>query len=68
MLVTTARVVLILLMASVASGQTGEARLSFDVTSIKPADPVLPDGRIVVGMAEPTGGLGQTTPAAFAIP
>jgi len=59
---TTARVVLILLTSGLACGQAGDTRLSFDVASIKPANPNLPDGRIVVGMVEPTGGPGTNDP------
>jgi len=62
MLATMASAVLMLLTCSLAYGQTGDTRLSFDAASVKPADPILPDGRIVVGMAEPTGGPGTNDP------
>src|SRR3954463_11347245 len=68
MLATTARAAFLLLTSSLAWGQTGDTRLSFDVATVKPADPVLPDGRIVVGMVEPIGGPGTNDPGRIHYP
>lgn len=68
MLATTARVTLILLTCSLARGQAQDTRLSFDAASVKRADPILSDGRIVVGMAEPTGGPGTNDPGRIRYP
>jgi uncharacterized protein (TIGR03435 family) len=68
MLATIASAALMLLTCSLAYGQTGDTRLSFDAASVKPADPILSDGRIVIGMAEPTGGPGTNDPSRIRYP
>jgi uncharacterized protein (TIGR03435 family) len=68
MLATMASAALMLLTCSLAYGQTGDTRLSFDAASVKPADPILSDGLIVVGMAEPTGGPGTNDPSRIRYP
>jgi beta-lactamase regulating signal transducer with metallopeptidase domain len=43
-------------------------QLAFDAASIKPANPNLPDGHIVVGMQQPTGGPGTGDPGRIRYP
>lgn len=64
----TLGVALILLAYGAAGGQTGGTRIGFDVASVKPAEPFLPDGRVVVGMVEPTGGPGTNSPGRIRYP
>ena len=59
---------LMMLGSGVAASQTAGTRVSFDVASVKPADPVLRGGRIVVGMAEPSGGPDTTSPSRLRYP
>lgn len=54
--------------AAFVYGQTVEKPVSFDVASVKSANPNMPDGRIVVGMVEPTGGPGTNDPGRIHYP
>jgi len=60
----SARTSLVVVLTGIACAQTA----SFEVASIKPASPSLPDGRIVVGMAEPVGGPGSSDPGRIRYP
>jgi uncharacterized protein (TIGR03435 family) len=68
MLAAMASAALMLLTCSLVHGQIVDTRLSFDAASVKTADPVLSDGRIVVGMAEPNGGPGTNDPSRIRYP
>jgi uncharacterized protein (TIGR03435 family) len=50
------RMALVVLSGGLAYGQT------FDVASVKPVSQTRPDGRIIIGMAPPTGGPGTKDP------
>jgi uncharacterized protein (TIGR03435 family) len=68
MLATAVGTALMVLTSALASGQTRDTRLSFGVASVKPASPNLPDGRIVFGMSEATGGPGTSDPGRIRYP
>ncbi len=56
------------LLASLAHGQTADQPLAFDAVSVKPANPNMPDGRMVVGMRPPLGGPGTDDPGRIRYP
>jgi uncharacterized protein (TIGR03435 family) len=51
-----------------AFGQTGDKSLTFDVASVKPAAPLVPDGRGMIRMAGPSGGPGTKDPGRINYP
>jgi len=60
-------VIIALAATSMAWAQTARP-LAFEAASIKPADPNMPDGRIVVGMRPPIGGPGTDDPGRIRYP
>jgi len=56
------RIGLVILTGGLSYGQTADKSLNFDVASIKPAAPLVPDGRGRIMMRGPSGGPGSKDP------
>jgi uncharacterized protein (TIGR03435 family) len=68
MLAAIARTGLVAITLVLAYGRTGEKSLTFDVASVKPSAPLVPDGRGMIRLAGPSGGPGTNEPGRIHYP